>query len=121
MCFPFKWSGITHKGCRSDNKCATSVDQSNMQQVYGLQWGYCGVPNSCNKDECTTVGGSSVGTARLHRSNKKEGPTSILPAPHGVRQKLTPVIILLPESGDSAHRNVLLKDKTTAMSMMVYG
>ena len=61
--FPFKWGGVTHKECRDDNKCATSVDQSNGAQVYDKQWGYCGVPNSCKSDECTTVGGSSAGEA----------------------------------------------------------
>jgi hypothetical protein len=58
--FPFNWDGI-HTECRADNKCATSIDQSNSVKVESKQWGYCGVAGSCNKDECITVGGASVG------------------------------------------------------------
>merc|ERR1719318_753339 len=61
--FPFKSGNTIYKECKGDNTCATAIDQSNsMAQLQG-QGGVCGVPGSCNKEECITVGGSSVGEA----------------------------------------------------------
>ena len=41
------------------NFCPTSVGKD--AKVIGSQWGYCGKPGSCDKDECITVGGARSG------------------------------------------------------------